>query len=149
MKQELLSHRMERFRERCAAAGLTVTHQRAVIYETLCAASSHPTPEAVYEAVREKIPAISLATVYKSIRTFLDVGVLREVNLLHDTQRLDANLAPHHHLVCERCRGVVDVSEDTLAPLEVRGRLPGKFRARQFRVEILGLCAQCSSLNDS
>jgi Fe2+ or Zn2+ uptake regulation protein len=145
MKQEPLAVRMERFRARCVEKGLAVTHQRMVIYEALASTASHPTPEAVYEAVRRKIPSISLATVYKSIHTFLELDLLREVNPLHETQRLDANLDPHHHLVCTRCKSVTDIPAEALSAIEVRGRLPGRFKPRQFRVEVLGLCAGCSA----
>ncbi len=144
MNHEPLSARMELFRERCVENGLAVTHQRMVIYEALASTDAHPTPEAVYEIVRRKIPSISLATVYKSVRTFVDLGLLREVTLLHERQRLDANLEDHHHLVCEQCKAVTDIPEGVLTPLEVRGRLPGKFQARQIRVDVLGLCAACS-----
>ncbi len=77
-----LEERMEFFRERCRELGLALTHQRMVIYRALAASREHPTPESIYEQVRQEVPSISLGTVYKSIRTFSDAGLLREVNLL-------------------------------------------------------------------
>ena len=56
----------EAFRSLCEQHGLAVTHQRQVIFETLTAMHGHPSPEAVYDLVKDQIPSISLATVYKN-----------------------------------------------------------------------------------
>ena len=63
---------ISQFRDLCHQHGWAVTHQRQIIFETLMAMPGHPSPEEVFERVRKKIPAISLATVYKTIHTFLD-----------------------------------------------------------------------------
>ena len=137
--------RLDEFRERCQAAGLAVTHQRAVIYRELVESLEHPSPEAVYERVRLQMPSISLATVYKSIRTFADIGLVREVNPLTESQRWDANLDPHHHLICARCKSVTDIPGEAVSPVEFRTPIPEGFRVQRLSVEVLGLCAACSA----
>lgn len=132
------------FEDRCHALGLAVTHQRSVIYRELIATGEHPTPEAVYERVKEHIPSISLGTVYKNIRTFLDAGLLREVSVHHGTQRLDANIAPHHHMVCTRCRRIFDVPEDQVEPPRIKSPLETPFTVERLSVEFLGVCAACA-----
>src|ERR1700757_4627347 len=97
------------FRTLCHRHRLAATHQRQVIYETVMSLPGHPSPEQIYGKVRRKIPSISLATVYKNIRTFLDSGVLREVSLHHGSLRVDPNDVPHHHLVCTRCKAITDL----------------------------------------
>lgn len=144
MRSELLAARLEQFKRRCADAGLALTHQRLVIYEELAGSLEHPTPELLYDRVRAKIPSISLATIYKSVRTFADLGLLREVNLLHESLRLDANLENHHHLVCVRCKAVTDIPESAIGQVEVKGALPGQFQVQRFNIEVLGLCASCA-----
>ena len=139
-----LDRRIEFFRRRCRELGLSLTHQRLVIYRALAASTEHPTPESIYEQVRQDVPSISLGTVYKSIRTFSEAGLLREVNLLHDSLRLDANLANHHHLVCVRCKSVQDLPEEALAPVRLKRKAPGGFRAARYNVEVLGVCAKCA-----
>jgi Fur family peroxide stress response transcriptional regulator len=54
---------VDRFRELCHQHGLAATHQRQVIYEAVMALPGHPSPEAVFDKVRRKIPSISLGTV--------------------------------------------------------------------------------------
>ena len=144
MDGDRLEERMVWFRQRCKEAGLACTHQRQVIYRALAETESHPSPELIYERVRTAIPSVSLATIYKSIRTFLDEGLLMEVNPLHEAARLDANLEPHHHLVCTSCKGVQDLPMEMLEPLKPSRPLPGGFVARQYHVEVLGLCSKCA-----
>lgn len=133
------------FRRRCRELGLAFTHQRQVIYRHLAGTDSHPSPEAVYEAVRREIPSVSLGTVYKNIRVFADAGLVREVSPLYETLRLDANLEPHHHLVCANCKKVEDLPRERLAPVRFRGRLPNGFQPRRTVVEVIGLCSACAA----
>lgn len=115
------------FRDRCRAAGLALTHQREIIFRTVYEMRSHPTPEAIYEKVRGQIPSISLGTVYKNLKTFLDAGLLREVSPMHGSLRVDANTDDHHHLVCTDCRTVIDLDEDDLEPARLLLPLPEGF----------------------
>jgi Fur family transcriptional regulator, peroxide stress response regulator len=135
------------FQELCRERGFALTHQRQVIYREMLLMGGHPSPEAVYERVRQEIPSISLGTVYKNIKTFVDTGLLREVSLHHGSLRLEANFEPHHHLVCTKCREIFDVPEKDLAPVrhtQFRGILPKGFRIEKISVELLGVCGPCA-----
>ncbi len=139
-----LEQQVENFRERCRAAGLSLTHQREIIYRAVLESREHPSPEIIYEKVKALIPAISLATVYKNIHTFIDAGLLREVTLHHGSLRLEANLSEHHHLVCVRCKAIVDLDESDVAPVHLKRRPPAGFRITRASVEFRGLCAACA-----
>jgi Fur family peroxide stress response transcriptional regulator len=132
------------FERRCREHGLALTHQRRVIYREMLLMGGHPSPESVYERVRRQIPSISLGTVYKNVRIFLDAGLLRELSLHHGSLRLEASGEPHHHLVCTACRKVFDLPEKDLAPVKLRGTAPEGFRIQRISVEFLGLCALCA-----
>ena len=125
-------------------AGLSLTHQRVVIYRELLNLRSHPSPEAIYERVREQIPSISLGTVYKNIRAFLDSGLIREVSPHHGTLRLETNLHDHHHLVCTRCKAIVDLEDADLEPVRLKRKLPEGFHLQRYKIEFHGLCAACA-----
>ena len=131
----------------CRAHNLAATHQRRVIYETVMSMHGHPSPELIYDAVRRKIPSISLATVYKNVRTFLDSGMLREVSLHHGSLRVEPNESEHHHIVCVRCRQITDLEPDGIsaAPARIKQRLPRGFRVTRIAVDVLGICASCAA----
>src|ERR1700693_4485322 len=82
------------FRELCAAHGITVTHQRQVLFEVMQSIPGHPSPEEVYERVQSRVPSISLATVYENIHLFIDSGLFREVSLHHGSLRGEMNDGP-------------------------------------------------------
>ena len=133
------------FRVLCSQRGLAVTHQRQVIYQALMSMHDHPSPEVVYDKVRKQIPSISLGTVYKNIKTFVDSGLLREVSLHHGSTRLETNLDPHHHLVCVQCKTIVDLDDSDLEPVQLKRRLPRGFSVQRYSVEVIGLCSRCSA----
>ena len=135
---------LEDFRRRCKERGLAFTFQRQAIYEAVIDSREHPTPELIYERVRRRIPSISLGTVYKNVKTFLDSGVLKEVTLHHGTLRLEANMTPHHHVVCSSCRAIHDIDQAAVEPLQYSTRgVPRGFSIESYRVEFVGLCKTC------
>jgi Fur family transcriptional regulator, peroxide stress response regulator len=125
--------------------GLAATHQRQVIYETAAAPPGHSSPEAIYERVRKRIPGISLATVYKNLRIFIDNGLLGQVSLHNGSMRVESNPAPHHHLVCIQCKAIVDLKEEELEPIRFRHKLPHGFRVQRVSVDVLGTCKACAA----
>src|SRR5258708_36932267 len=131
---DLRTRALDDFRRRCKEQGLAFTFQRQVIYEAVLDSREHPTPELIYEQVRQRIPSISLGTIYKNVKTFLDSEVLKEVTLHHGSLRLESNMTPHHHLVCSSCKAIFDIEESAVPPghLPKTGVPPG-FPGRQCR----------------
>jgi Fur family peroxide stress response transcriptional regulator len=137
------------FRALCRQHELAATHQRRVIYETVMSLHGHPSPELIYDGVRKKIPTISLATVYKNVRTFLDSGMLREVSFHYGSLRVEPNEHEHHHLVCVRCKQITDLDAESLGPVRVKERLPRGFQVTRISVDVLGVCASCAAKESS
>lgn len=139
-----LAEALDQFRRECRSRGLACTHQREVIYQALISCGEHPSPEAIFELVRQQIPSISLATVYKNIRLFIDAGLIAEVSLHHGPARLETNLQPHHHFVCLTCKRIFDLPVEDFEPVRLKRPLPAGFRVRRFTVEGSGYCPDCS-----
>ena len=131
------------FREICEEHGIAVTHQRQVLYEVMQAMHGHPSPEEVYVRVKRRIPAISLATVYKNIHLFVESGVFRKMSVHHGSVRVEMNHSEHHHLVCSRCKSIVDIDEATLGDLPKRRKLAGGFLVERYAVDVIGVCPKC------
>ena len=131
------------FRELCREHGIAMTHQRQVLYETMQTMQGHPSPEEVYARVKKKVPAISLATVYKNIHLFVESGVFQKVSMHHGSVRVEMNGEPHHHMVCSKCRKITDIGERELRLVAKRDRLPGGFLVERYAVDVIGVCASC------
>ena len=141
----MLVNETKPFRELCRENGIAVTHQRQVLYETMKTMHGHPSPEEVYARVKKKVPAISLATVYKNIHIFVESGVFREVSLHHGSVRVEMNGEAHHHVVCSKCRKITDIGEKELGFVARRRRLPDGFMVERYAVDVIGVCAKCQT----
>jgi Fe2+ or Zn2+ uptake regulation protein len=83
-------------------SGLRCTPQRLAVYDQLAQSTDHPTAEDVFQAVRSRIPRISLATVYKSLETLVSVGVATKLHAGTGgtRSRYDARRDLHYHFRC-------------------------------------------------
>lgn len=137
------SVRSRAFRELCAEHGLTATHQRQVLYEVMQTMPGHPSPEEVYTRVRKRIPAISLATVYKNIHLFVERGVLKQLSMHHGSLRVELNSNAHHHMVCSHCKAITDIDEKDLGGLPAIRKLRDGFQVERYSIDVIGVCPAC------
>jgi len=133
----------------CRARGLLVTEQRRAIFAVLAASREHPSAERIHRAVRGRLPRLSLATVYKNLEALRAIGAVSDVNSLHEHGRYEAALPgtgagrPHHHLVCIRCRKVLDLHDRRLDAFRPTAADVQGFEVRAVRVQVEGLCPRC------
>ena len=128
-------------REALAGRGLPLTQQRLAIFEALSASKAHPSAESLHRELRRRYPSLSLATVYKTLQTFRDLGLVSLVNRPHMEARYDALTGVHHHAICQACGRIEDVFEarlDRLAAPSVKG-----FELKAHSVHFYGLCEAC------
>lgn len=83
--------------------------QREEVYRVLCNTTSHPDVAWIYNEVQKVMPNIGLATVYRNLTELCDIGKIKRVSAEGSVERYDANVAPHAHLVCEKCGRITDV----------------------------------------
>ena len=126
---------------------MAATHQREIIFRAVVAAPGHYSPEQIYAVVKRRIPSVSLATIYKNLRVFVESGLLREVTPHAPSLRVDGNLESHHHLVCTRCKAVQDIAGDFVDFKRLARQAPGGFDLTEPLIEVFGLCRRCSSRN--
>jgi Fe2+ or Zn2+ uptake regulation protein len=134
-----------RLRDALTAAGLRYTTQRAAVFAYLDCIRSHPTAEEIYQAVRDDVPQISLATVYNALDTLVAVKLATRIDGAHHTARYDATRDQHYHLRDTATGEIRDL--DTRFDPELLDRLDPKLRDRLaregfsvsgYRLEVLG-----------
>src|SRR5262249_51203459 len=117
-----LEAREQAFRERCAGCKLPLTPQRLAIFRVLAAIDCHPTADELFRRVRPRLPSLALGTVYRTLDWLEAHGLIARVQSPGEPARFDANLGAHHHLICTRCRRVVDFTDKRLDTLLPHGR---------------------------
>lgn len=134
----------EIIREQFKIRGLKTTPQRTAIYKALAETTNHPTAEDLYRQVSKTFPMISQNTVYYTLTVLRDAGLVQEVNFWHDRARFDANISPHHHLICLTCRSISDLSDNGLNQISSPAGIPADFEVIGHQVEFRGYCGACS-----
>ena len=119
------------------------SRQRELISEYLMSACDHPSAEMIFEALREKMPNLSLGTVYRNLKLLEEQGSIRKVTTYQNTDRYDARSDDHAHFVCSRCGCVKD-----LAPLDAAAArsccgVSGSDDVRWMNVIFGGICSAC------
>ncbi len=125
--------------------GFRMTKQRRVVYDVVNElASDHPTASEVYATAKEKMPTISLATVYNCLETLTDAGAVTQVNIDREASRFCPNLQPHAHFFCSVCDSVFDVELRKSADASSPWKLPDGSVIEGFNMAIRGTCPNCS-----
>ena len=143
ISQKQKNERLEVFRTKCRANGLSVTPQRKAIYEILADAKDHPRAEDVYERLQQSHPEISLDTVYRTLGTFSELGFIHLVEGYGEARRYDPDMDPHHHFRCIKCGRIVDFHDDTFDRLKVPAAFQKKYRVASVKVVLEGFCEIC------
>ena len=78
-------------------SGLRMTRQRQEVYRILQLERNHPTANDVFMRVKDRLPNISLATVYNCLEALVQHGIIRQVNFERESSRYCPNLSEHGH----------------------------------------------------
>lgn len=122
---------------------LKLTPQRYAIYKYLKSTKSHPSAEMIYDVLRLDYPTMSLATVYKTLKTFIELGVVLELNAGEDNFRYDANVVNHPHIMCLSCGKVDDIEEADFNFLNKEAENFTKYKIETHLLYFYGLCPKC------
>jgi Fur family transcriptional regulator, peroxide stress response regulator len=135
-----------RYQEAFKGAGLRMTGPRLVICTYLASTEHHPTPYQVYEEISAEHPEISRATVYNTLNTLQQLGVIVELSIGADHTHYDTNPEPHVNLICLRCHRIQDFGDaPSLEGLEGAASSVTGFCPLVARVDVLGVCALCQA----
>ena len=124
------------------------TIQKGIVFEVFREMHNHPSAGMVYEAVHEKYPEISKATVYRLLAEAAEDGDILRLRLTEADDRYDVTLKKHYHIVCKSCGAVADV-ETCVDESGLLGVTQGceDFFVENIHVEFSGLCKDCRNEN--
>jgi Fe2+ or Zn2+ uptake regulation protein len=140
MADDRLEQILLRLRER----GGRVTTPRRAIIAALLDGDHHVTAEALAEAVQRADPDIHRATVYRTLDTLTELGVVNHVHLGHGPAVYHLVEEEHHHLVCDSCGSVVELPANVFDALGRRVEQDYGFRLNAHHFALGGLCQRCA-----
>jgi len=126
--------------------GLRATPQRELILEMLAGSREHPSADYLFARVKERFPALSLNTIYKTLDLFEQRGLIKRFNVGENIYRYDADIHPHAHVICLNCKRVDDINAKLSDLTErVKNEVAGHSGYRIISADLYfyGLCEDC------
>jgi Fe2+ or Zn2+ uptake regulation protein len=135
----------DRLTEALRARGQRVTAQRLVIHRVVADLGRHVTAEQVLDAVGDRLPNVSLPTVYATLELLEELGLLRRVATGGGAAVYDPRIDEHHHLVCRVCGRAEDLDVPVDVAAAVSAARERGFTPRHAEVTVAGVCARCAA----
>ena len=122
--------------------------KRDAILACVKATDVHPSADWVYETLRQQMPDISLATVYRNLALFKQQGEIISLGTVGGTERFDGNTTPHVHFICSGCDAVIDLPQIQV-PQSLSGQAAGQIGGKvdTCHLTFTGFCSRCHENN--
>ena len=143
MSETEIAHHEEALRRLCRERGIPFTRQRRVVLRAVLELGSHPTADEVFDAAIVRRAGVSRATVYRTLESFAQLGVIDKVGHPGNAVRYDGRLRLHHHFFCLRCNAITDIAGAHLDAVTVSDARELGLLIQDCRVQLSGLCSHC------
>lgn len=120
-----------------------LTPQREAVFQVILAREDHPTASEIFAAARQRLPTISYATVYNSLRYLKEAGLVHEISFGDSASRYDRETERHDHAICNSCGKLVDFDLPQTAELMQAAARKSRFKPESVHLTLRGLCADC------
>jgi len=125
-------------------AGRPVTTQRSLLLDIIRHADLHLDADELYRLAKNKEPRISLATVYRNLKLFKELGLIAESNLGETHSHYEIkDAAEHHHLVCLGCGQVIEFNNPLVAKVADKIQRDNNFYITSVQLKMDGYCSKC------
>jgi Fur family ferric uptake transcriptional regulator len=126
-----------------------MTQQRQIILEELRNVNTHPSAEELYEMVRQRLPHISLATVYRNLEILSASGEIQKLEPSCRLSRFDGVAADHYHIRCLDCDRVIDAPPGFDVRITHNLSEQTGFKIIGHQLEFIGFCHACLNHSQS
>ena len=120
-----------------------LTPQRDAVLQVILAREDHPTANEIFDAARQRLPTISYATVYNSLRYLKEAGLVHEIKFGDSASRYDRETDRHDHAICNSCGKLVDFDLPQTAELMQAAARKSRFKPESVHLTLRGLCVDC------
>ena len=143
IKKKDVEQRIKLFETVCRGERIKLTHQRIEIFREVAQTGDHPDAEQVFQRVRNRIPTVSLDTVYRTLWLLKDLGLVVALGSRRGRTRFDANPKSHHHFVCGQCGLTRDFYSNDLDNIKLPDSVGSFGKIEATHVEVRGVCREC------
>jgi Fur family peroxide stress response transcriptional regulator len=130
-------------KNQASGGGEKLTPQREAVLQVIRERGDHPTANDIFEAARKRLPTISYATVYNSLRYLRETGLVQEISFGDSASRYDRETDRHDHAICNNCGKLVDFDLQETADLMRAAARKSRFKPESVHLTLRGLCPEC------
>lgn len=124
-------------------AALKVTPARLAVLEYLENTVTPLSADRIIDHIQDEHIDVDQATIYRILEIFVKKGLLRRLEFQEGKYRYEKFGEEHHHLICESCGKIEDISDCNIADLEKEiGKKKG-FLVKRHSLEFFGVCSSC------
>ena len=128
---------------------IRLTTQRQILVEELRKVTTHPTADELYDMVRQRLPRIGLATVYRNLELLSECGIIKKLKAGGKQIRFDGNTNPHYHIRCRTCGRVDDMLIPRLEDLDAQAADCCSYTILGHHIEFSGICPDCKTVGSN
>jgi Fur family ferric uptake transcriptional regulator len=125
------------------ASGGRVTTPRRAILAALLESGPHVTADELAKYVQARYPDVHMSTIYRTLETLTDLGVIDHVHLGHGRAVFHMADEMHEHLVCAQCGAVVEAPSEVFTDLARRIEDDYGFALDRGHFALSGMCSSC------
>ena len=135
---------LEKARRALNTPGVRITNQRASILAVIRRRHGHLDADEIYRQARKKQPRLSLSTVYRTLQTFKNLGLIEELHFDEAHHHYEVKpSSEHHHLVCLGCGQVVEFQYPLARLVKRKVTEARDFEITGSEVRMTGYCPAC------
>ena len=139
-----LEEQLRAFGELYRKKGLKITHQRLEIFKELLNSKDHPTVEKLYSRLKPKLPTISLDTIYRTLTTMEQHGLVSRVQTMESQARFEGRMEEHHHAICRKCGEITDFYWKLPDEASLPGEILNWGQIVKKSLTVQGYCGKCA-----
>ena len=139
---------IEKYREYLATRKKRLTREKLAIIEDVFSSHEHFDAEQLVTRLSQRKEGlrVSRATVYRALNDLVEAGMIRKVARSNDREVFehDYGYPQHDHLICKSCQNLIEFHNEEISELIESVAAQHNFRVTGHRLEVYGLCQQCS-----
>jgi Fur family ferric uptake transcriptional regulator len=133
----LVEKQVSRFQDELFDRGLRLTKQREQVFRIVLTAEGHLSAEDLHRKVREENRSIGFATVYRTLRVLVEIGLIEVRQFGDGVQRYESAAGDHHdHMICVACGEVFEFEDDEIERLQIKVAEDRGFEIVSHRLDI-------------
>ncbi len=114
--------------------------QRVHVLHYLMERKNHPTVDTIYEDLLPDMPTLSRTTIYNTLDTLCENGLVQRLDMDEGSVRYDATMNEHSHFLCKKCGTVYDLE---ISAASLSQNMPKGFELQDSKLYAFGVCAKC------